>query len=81
LAAGLDESAASSLCTASPLLPTRRLNKLTAKKCYDTVSIAKQGLNRFFDFHNRRRPHSTLDGKALDTAYFNLSKPPLAAAA
>jgi putative transposase len=48
---------------------------------YDTVSVARQALNRYFDFYNRRRPHSTLDGKTPDTAYFNLSKPPLAAAA
>jgi putative transposase len=48
---------------------------------YDSVSIAKQALSRYFDFYNRRRPHSTLDGKTPDTAYFNLSKPPLAAAA
>ena len=48
---------------------------------YDTVSVARQALNRYFDFYNRRRPHSTLDGKTPDTAYFTLSKPPLAAAA
>jgi len=48
---------------------------------YDTVSIARQALNRYFDFYNRRRPHSTLDGNTPDTAYFNLSKSPLAAAA
>ena len=48
---------------------------------YGTVSIARQALNRYFDFYNRRRPHSTLDGKTPDTAYFNLSKSPLAAAA
>ena len=48
---------------------------------YDTVSIARQALNRYFDFYNRCRPHSTLDGKTPDTAYFNLSKSPLAAAA
>jgi putative transposase len=38
-------------------------------------------LNRYVDFYNRRRPHSPLDGKTPDTAYFNLGKPPLAAAA
>ena len=48
---------------------------------YDTVSVARQALNRYFDFYNRRRPHSTLDGKTPDTAYFSLSQPPLAAAA
>lgn len=48
---------------------------------YDNVSIARQALNRYFDFYNRRRPHSTLDGRTPDTAYFNLSKSPLAAAA
>ena len=48
---------------------------------YDTVSIARQALSRYFDFYNRRRPHSTLDGITPDTAYFTLSKSPLAAAA
>ena len=48
---------------------------------YETVSVARQALNRYFDFYNRRRPHSTLDGKTPDTAYFSLSQPPLAAAA
>jgi putative transposase len=48
---------------------------------YNTVSVAKQALNRYFDFYNRRRPHSTLDGKTPDTAYFTLRHPPLAAAA
>lgn len=48
---------------------------------YDTVSIARRALAGYFDFYNRLRPHSTLDGKTPDTAYFNLSKSPLAAAA
>lgn len=46
---------------------------------YDTVSDARQALTRYFDFYNRRRPHSSLDGKTPDTLYFNLS--PLRAAA
>jgi len=40
---------------------------------YDTVSEVRQALTRYFDFYNRRRPHSTLDGKTPDTAYFNPS--------
>ena len=46
---------------------------------YETVTDAKQALTRYFDFYNRRRPHSTLDGKTPDTVYFN--QPPLHAAA
>lgn len=46
---------------------------------YDTVPYAKQALASYFDFYNRRRPHSTLDGKTPDTVYFN--QPPLLAAA
>ena len=48
---------------------------------YDTVSIARQALAKYFDFYNCRRPHSTLDGMTPDTAYFTLRHPPLAAAA
>jgi len=47
---------------------------------YDTVSIARLALIKYFDFYNRHRPHSTLDAPP-GAAYFNLSKPPLAAAA
>ena len=46
---------------------------------YETVSEVRQALARYFDFYNRRRPHSTLDGQTPDTAYFN--QPLLAAAA
>ena len=48
---------------------------------YDTASVARQALNWYFDFYNRRRPHSTLDGSTPDTTYLNLSEPQLAAAA
>ena len=46
---------------------------------YETVTDAKTALTRYFDFYNRRRPHSTLDGKTPDMVYFN--QPPLEAAA
>ena len=48
---------------------------------YDTVSFARKALSQYFDFYNRRRPHSTLDEKTPDMAFFNLTKTPLAAAA
>ena len=41
----------------------------------DTVSVARQALTRYFDFYNRRLPHSALDGETPDMAYFNLSTP------
>ena len=46
---------------------------------YNTVSDARQALTRYFNFYNRRRPHSTLDDQTPDTAYF--TQPPLTAAA
>ena len=48
---------------------------------YETVSAARQAMSRYFDFYNRRRPHSSLDGNTPDMAYFYLRQPPLAAAA
>jgi putative transposase len=38
---------------------------------YETVSEVRHALARYFDFYNRRRPHSTLDGQTPDTAYSN----------
>jgi putative transposase len=37
---------------------------------YDSVSAAKSGIGRYLEFYNRRRPHSTLDGKTPDAVYF-----------
>jgi putative transposase len=48
-------------------------------RAYDTVSEAKQALSRYFDFYNMKRPHSALDGKTPDMAYFNLSLQSIAA--
>ncbi len=46
---------------------------------YETVSEVWQALASYFDFYNRRRPLSSLDGQTPDTAYLNQSL--LAAAA
>lgn len=46
---------------------------------YDSVTQAKQGLERYFRFYNQRRPHSSLDGKTPDQVYFDSLSPQLAA--
>src|SRR5438874_326612 len=42
-------------------------------RAYDSVSEARASIGRYFDFYNRRRPHSRLDDMTPDQAYF----PPL----
>ena len=39
-------------------------------RAYDSVSEARESIGRYLDFYNRRRPHSSLDGKTPDRAYF-----------
>jgi len=34
-------------------------------RAYGSVSEVKAGLNKYFNFYNNRRPHSSLDGKTL----------------
>ena len=41
-------------------------------KAYDTVAEARASLTRYLDFFNRERPHSSLDRKTPDEAYFTL---------
>ena len=41
-------------------------------KAYDTVPEARASLTRYLDFFNRERPHSSLDRKTPDEAYFTL---------
>jgi len=38
---------------------------------YDSVGEARSSIGRYLDFYNRRRPHSSLDRKTPDEAYFN----------
>ncbi len=37
---------------------------------YDSVSAAREGIGRYLDLYNRRRPHSSLDDQTPDQAYF-----------
>ena len=48
-------------------------------RAYDSVGEARASLGRYLDFYNRNRPHSSLDRRTPDEAYFKPS--PLAAAA
>lgn len=46
---------------------------------YDSVTQARQGLERYFRFYNQRRPHASLDGKTPDQVYFDSLSSQLAA--
>jgi putative transposase len=46
---------------------------------YESVSAAKTGIGKYFEFFNTRRPHTSLDRQTPDTVYFKSL--PLAAAA
>ena len=39
-------------------------------KAYDTVAAARQSIGNYLAFYNARRPHSSLDRKTPDQAYF-----------
>jgi putative transposase len=49
-------------------------------RAYASVSEARAGIGRYIGFYNSRRPHSSLDGKTPDQAYFNQPAPEAAAA-
>jgi putative transposase len=40
-------------------------------RAYDSVGEARASLGRYLDFYNSLRPHSSLDRKTPDEAYFN----------
>ena len=40
-------------------------------RAYDSVGEARASLGRYLDFCNRNRPHSSLDARTPDRAYFN----------
>ena len=49
-------------------------------RAYANVPEARASIGRYLGFYNSRRPHSSLDGKTPDQAYFNLLTPMGAAA-
>ena len=40
-------------------------------KAYDSVAEARTSIGRYLDFYNRKRPHSSLDARTPDHAYFD----------
>ena len=46
---------------------------------YDTVSDSRNGIGKYFDLYNQRRPHSTLGRKTPDSIYFSQQQLTLAA--
>jgi putative transposase len=46
---------------------------------YDSVTAARAGLNRYFQFYNSRRPHSSLAGQTPNQVYLNSPPQPQAA--
>ena len=40
-------------------------------RAYDSVGEARARLDRYLTFYNTRRPHSSLDARTPDDAYFN----------
>ena len=49
-------------------------------KAYSDARDARDQLGRYLEFYNSRRPHSSLDGRTPDQAYFT-QQPPLRLAA
>jgi putative transposase len=49
-------------------------------RAYANVPEARASLGRYIGFYNSRRPHSALDGRTPDQAYFNKPMPQAAAA-
>lgn len=49
-------------------------------RAYANVPEARAALGRYIGFYNSRRPHSALDGRTPDQAYFNQPTPQAAAA-
>ena len=44
---------------------------LTYLKAYDSVAEARSAIGGYFGFYNTRRPHSSLERRTPDQAYFN----------
>ena len=43
-------------------------------RAYESVAHARASLSRYIDFYNGKRPHSSLDARTPDQAYFNRAR-------
>ena len=50
-------------------------------KAYDSAGEARALIGTYLEFYNGRRPHSSLDGKTPDQAYFRNNPQPIRLAA
>jgi putative transposase len=48
-------------------------------RAYDSVSEARASIGRYLTFYNERRPHSSLDGRTPDEAYYRKEETAMAA--
>ena len=48
---------------------------------YESVSQARNGIGRYIEFYNTRRPHSSLQARTPDVVYFDSLPRPSAVAA
>lgn len=46
---------------------------------YDSVAEARASIGRYLGFYNSKRPHSSLDARTPDRAYFDVAPPAMAA--
>ena len=46
---------------------------------YDSVAEARTSIGRYLGFYNSKRPHSSLDARTPDRAYFDATPPAMAA--
>jgi transposase len=48
-------------------------------RAYESVSEARASIGRYLAFYNERHPHSSLDGRTPDEAYFGVKETAMAA--
>jgi len=68
--AGLADRPRSGRRTRLGLAGRRRLSHPPSMRAYETVREARSSISNYIGFYNSGRPHSSLDGRTPDEAYF-----------